>query len=113
MSAYFHITIKKGWQLGVSLSAAALRAAADKLTPEINRNATAQTVNSNRRFQTGKTSKTRSDRKARREKASALTRLRIAFFLAAGGLSLQGCGMFYLLFRPFPFGIVDNSEKIS
>ena len=56
--------------------------------------------------------KTRSDRNARREKASALTRLRIAFFLAAGGLSLQGCGIFYLLFRHFLFRIVDNSEKI-
>ena len=51
-------------------------------------------VNSNRRFQTGKTSKTRPYSKARREKASALTRLRIAFFLAAGGLSLQSYGMF-------------------
>ena len=39
-------------------------------------------------FQTGETGKTRSNSKARREKASALTRLRIAFFLAAGGLSL-------------------------
>lgn len=68
-------------------------------------------MNSNRRFQTGGTRKIRSDRNARREKASALTRLRIAFFLAAGGLSLQGCGMLYLLFRPFPFGIVHNSEK--
>ena len=83
MSAFFHKLFKR-WQLGVSLSAAALRAAADKLTPKNNRNATAQTAKSNRRSQTSGTRKTRSDRKARREKASALTRLRIAFFPRGG-----------------------------
>ena len=35
-----------------------------------------------------------SNSKARREKASALTRLRIAFFIAAGGLLLQSYGVF-------------------
>ena len=45
--------------------------------------------------------KTRSDRNARREKASALTRLRIAFFIAAEGLSLQGCGLFLFDVPPF------------
>ena len=44
--------------------------------------------------QTGETRKTRSYSKARREKASALTRLRIAFFIAPGGLSLQSYGVF-------------------
>ena len=89
------------WQLGVSLSAAARSAAADKLTPKNNRNATTQTINLNRRSQTSGTRKTRSDRNARREKASALTRLRIAFFIAAEGLSLQGCGLFLFDVPPF------------
>jgi len=44
--------------------------------------------------QTGETKKNRPYSKARREKASALTRLRIAFFLAAGGLLLQSYGVF-------------------
>ena len=62
-------------------------------------------------FQTGETGKTRSYSKARREKASALTRLRIAFFIAAGGLLLQSYGVILSVIPLLFFWLVDNSEK--
>lgn len=45
------------------------------------------------------------------KKASALIRLRIAFFLAAGGLFCKAMAYFCLLSRSFPFGLWITSEK--
>ena len=62
--------------------------------------------------QTGATKKKRSYSKARREKASALTRLRPAFFIAAGGLLLQSCGVFLSVIPHLFFWLVDNFKKL-
>ena len=61
--------------------------------------------------QTVETGTTRTNSKARREKASALTRLRPAFFIAAGGLLLQSYGVFLSFIPLISFQFVDNSEK--
>ena len=68
----------------MSFYAAALRAASDKLTPKNRPKSNRSNDKLKLPFPNGRHKKTRSDRKARREKASALTRLRIAFFSRGG-----------------------------
>ena len=80
----------------MSLSAAARSAAADKLTPKNRPKRNRSNGKAKPPFSNGRNNKTRSDRKARREKASALTRLRIAFFPRGGRAFVAG--LRYVLF---------------
>ena len=90
-----------------------LRAAADKLTPKNRPKRNRSNGKLKRRFQTGGTRKTRPYSKARRAKASALNRLRTAFFSRRAGFCYRKAACICLSSRIFLFRIVDNPEKKS
>ncbi|PWL97614.1 MAG: hypothetical protein DBY05_12375 [Clostridiales bacterium] len=62
-------------------------------------------------FQNGRHKKKRCYRKARREKASALTRWRTAFFHRGGWVFVAKLRYFFIFRSVFLFRIVDNLKN--